>query len=116
MFSFADFDDRDSPTDFLEWCLVSNSDPLAALERRALQRGLLNAISELSAREDEVMILRYVDELTMLRIGERLGLSEGRISQIHSQAIAKLRAAVIETEATPTLMATRRRTATHREL
>jgi len=105
-----DFDDRNSPADFLEWCLVSKSDPLAALERRDLQQQLLTAIGELSDREDEVMTLRYQDDLTMHRIGERLGLTEGRISQIHSQAIAKLRAAVMNTQATPPLLAPRRRT------
>jgi RNA polymerase sigma factor for flagellar operon FliA len=87
----------------------TKSDPLAALERRALQRKLLMAISELSEREDEVMTLRYVEDLTMLRIGERLGLTEGRISQIHSQATAKLRAAVMDAQIAPSLLATRRR-------
>ncbi len=109
VFSVEDFDDADSPTDFLEWCLASNSNPLAALERSALQQELLIALSDLSSREDEVMTLRYIDDLSMQRIGERLGLTAGRISQIHSQAIAKLRAAVIETETLPRLLATRRR-------
>lgn len=109
LFSIEDFDDQDSPADYLEWCMATQSDPLAALERRALQKKLLIAISDLTAREDEVMTLRYVDDLTMLRIAERLGLSEGRISQIHSQATAKLRAAVIGNEAAPSLLATRRR-------
>lgn len=108
MFSFEDFDDRDSPTEFLDWCLISRSNPLAALERSALHQELLVAISKLSSREDTVMTLRYIDDLTMLRIGEQLGLTEGRISQIHSQAIAKLRAAVIEPEGSPSLLAPRR--------
>ena len=109
LFSIEDFDDRDSPAEFLDWCMNTKSDPLAALERRALQRKLLMAISELSEREDEVMTLRYVEDLTMLRIGERLGLTEGRISQIHSQATAKLRAAVMDAQIAPSLLATRRR-------
>lgn len=110
LLSFEDFDDRNSPRDFLEWCRDSKADPLAALERRSLQQQLLIAIGDLSTREVEVMTLRYQDDLTMLRIGERLGLTEGRISQIHSQVIAKLRAAVTDTEASPSLLATRRRT------
>jgi RNA polymerase sigma factor for flagellar operon FliA len=109
LFSIEDFDDRDSPDDFLDWCMNTRSDPLAALERRALQRKLLMAISDLSEREDEVMTLRYVEDLTMLRIGERLNLTEGRISQIHSQATAKLRAAVMDAQIAPSLLATRRR-------
>lgn len=109
LFYLEDFDTGDSPEDFLEWCLVTKSDPLAVLERHALQRKLLMAISDLSARENEVMNLRYVDDLTLLRISERLGLTEGRISQIHTQAVAKLRAAVIETESPPSLLSPRRR-------
>ena len=112
--SIEDFNDSESPADFLEWCMVTQSNPLAALERKALQRQLLIAISDLSAREDEVMSLRYVDDLTMKNIGERLGLSEGRISQIHTQAIAKLRAAVIAGEERPSLLRPRLRlTETH---
>lgn len=107
--SIEDFNDQDSPADFLDWCMSSQSDPLAALERKALQRQLLIAISDLSGREEQVMNLRYVDELTMKQIGDRLELSEGRISQIHSQAIAKLRAAVIGAEQRPNLLAPRMR-------
>jgi RNA polymerase sigma factor for flagellar operon FliA len=110
LFSIEDFDDRDSPADFLEWCMNTKSDPLSALERRVLQRKLLIAISDLSVREDEVMTLRYVEDLTMSSIGERLGLTEGRISQIHSQAIAKLRAAVMGADVSPPVLATRWRT------
>ena len=114
LFSIEDFDDRDSTENFLEWCLITQSDPVAALERRALQRKLLIAISDLSAREEEVMTLLYVSNLTMRSIGARFDLSEGRISQIHSQAIAKLRAAVIGVEDRPSLLAPRRRhTALH---
>ena len=71
---------------------------------------MLVAISDLSIREDEVMRLRYVDDLTLSCIGEHLGVSEGRISQILSQATAKLRAAVIGAEVAPSLLAPRRRT------
>lgn len=107
-FSIEDFGDRNSPAEFPGWCIATDSDPLAALERRSLQQNLLVAISGLSKREDEVMALRYVDELSMRHIGERIGLTEGRISQIHSQATAKLRAALIAAEARPALLTTRR--------
>jgi RNA polymerase sigma factor for flagellar operon FliA len=111
VFSIEDFDDRNSTEVFLEWCANTQSDPLAALERRALQRKLLIAISDLSVRENEVMTLLYVNDLTMRGAGQRLCLSEGRISQIHSQAIAKLRAAVIGMEDRSSLLAPRRRPA-----
>jgi RNA polymerase sigma factor for flagellar operon FliA len=110
VFSIEDFDDRNSTHEFLEWCVVTQSDPVAALERRELQGQLLIAISRLSARENEVMSLLYVSDLPMRSVGERLSLSEGRISQIHSQAIAKLRAICIgDAEVSPLLAPRRRR-------
>lgn len=109
VFSLEDFNGGDASVNFLDWCATTKSDPVAALERRALQRNLLIAISDLTPREEEVMILLYVGDLTMRSIGEKIELTEGRVSQIHSQAIAKLRAAVIGADDSPSLLAPRRR-------
>jgi RNA polymerase sigma factor for flagellar operon FliA len=98
LLSLEDFDEMGGDRDFLGWCANTNSDPLAALQRRALQRTLLMAISELGEREEEILNAYYVEGLTMRVIAERVGLSEGRISQIHTQAIANLRAVVIDAE------------------
>jgi RNA polymerase sigma factor for flagellar operon FliA len=111
LLSIEDFDGGDAAEHFLEWCVTTNSDPVAALQRRALQRQLLIAISDLSEREQQIMSLLYVDELPMISIAGRLALSCGRISQLHSQAIAKLRAAVIGVNEHPSLLAPRRRPA-----
>lgn len=102
-----DFDDADPGKDYLDWCAKTNSDPLAALERKALHRTLLIALSDLTAQEERVMRFYYVDELTMKEIGLQQGVTEGRISQIHAQAIAKLRAAVMCGEKKPSLLAPR---------
>lgn len=109
VFSIEDFDDRNSTHEFLEWCAVTQSDPVAALERRELQGQLLIAISRLSVRENQVMTLLYVNDLPMRSVGERLSLSEGRISQIHTQAIAKLRAICLGGGDGSPLLAPRRR-------
>jgi RNA polymerase sigma factor for flagellar operon FliA len=109
LFSIEDFDNGESTDEFLEWCMNTQSNPLAALERRVLQRKLLIAISDLSVREEEVMSLRYVNDFSMQQIVDRLGLTEGRISQVHSQAIAKLRAAVMGLDEKSSLLAPRRR-------
>ncbi len=101
LLSLEDFDEMGGEKDFLGWCASTNSDPLAALQRRALQRTLLVAISELGEREDAVMNAYYVEGLNMRQIAERLGLTEGRISQLHTQAIAKLRAVVIGSDEAP---------------
>ena len=111
LFSIEDFDGGDATANYLEWCVSTASDPMAALERRVLQRRLLIAMGDLSSREGEVMSFLYVEDMGMKAVGARLGLSEGRISQIHAQAIAKLRAAVIGPEEHPSLLAPRRRAA-----
>ena len=51
----------------------------------------------------------YEAERNMSEIASRLGLTEGRISQIHAQAIARLRAAVLGGDQRTTLLAPRRK-------
>lgn len=56
------------------------------------QRELLNrALLCLSVRDREIITLYYQDELTMKAIGERMGVDESRISQVHSLALTRLR-------------------------
>ena len=50
------------------------------------------AIDGLPEREKLLMNLYYVEELTLKEIGEVLGVTESRVSQLHSQAVARLRA------------------------
>ena len=95
LLSIEDLNNEDAAGDFIERCASTNADPAAALERRELQRDLLLAISSLTEREERVMSLLYVHDMTLRRVGEDLGLSEGRISQIHSTIVARLRAAVL---------------------
>jgi RNA polymerase sigma factor for flagellar operon FliA len=44
----------------------------------------------LSKQEREVAVLLYVQDLTLREIGERLGVSESRVCQIHSQLRRRL--------------------------
>jgi RNA polymerase sigma factor for flagellar operon FliA len=57
---------------------------------------LVNAISNLPEREKLVMGLYYEKELNLKEIGQVLGVSESRICQLHSQAVARLRARMKE--------------------
>jgi hypothetical protein len=52
---------------------------------------LTAAVDVLPERERLVISLYYHEELTLREIGEILGLTEGRICQIHSQAVSRLR-------------------------
>ena len=74
-----------------EFCQHSFQDPLTFLESKNLIEKLTTGIEELSERERLVVTLYYHEELTLREIGEILHLTEGRISQIHGQALSRLR-------------------------
>ena len=57
----------------------------------AFQQALVKNISSLPEREAIVLSLYYNDELNLKEIGEVLNVSESRVSQIHSQALVRLR-------------------------
>lgn len=66
--------------------------PLANTEKDFFQQHLANAIRELPEREQLVLSLYYDEELNLKEIGAVLGVSESRVSQLHSQAAHRLRA------------------------
>lgn len=61
------------------------------LVKMELAEELAESIKQLTKNEQLVISLLYDKELTMTEIGEVLGLTTSRISQIHKQAIVKLR-------------------------
>lgn len=67
-------------------------DPLALLGLSELRKQVAAAINGLPDKEKLVVSLYYYDELTMREIGEVLGYTESRISQMHTKAILRLRA------------------------
>ena len=71
-------------------------DPLVCVEGKDLVEKLTSAIDTLPERERLVVSLYYHEELTLREIGDMLGLTEGRICQIHSQAVSRLRQALGE--------------------
>lgn len=76
-------------------------DPLDALEDADVRKALVQAIANLPEREKMMMALYYEEDLNLREIGEVLGVTESRICQLHSQAIARLRAAVVGGDAKP---------------
>ncbi len=65
--------------------------PGASLVHNELKHSLAEGIDLLSDRERLVITLYYYEELTLKEIGVVLGVSESRVSQIHSQALFQLR-------------------------
>ncbi|SIN95826.1 RNA polymerase, sigma 28 subunit, SigD/FliA/WhiG [Sulfurivirga caldicuralii] len=66
--------------------------PLREVMDDAFQNALAEEIGRLPEKEKLVMALYYDEELNLKEIGEVLGVSESRVSQLHSQAIKRLRA------------------------
>lgn len=68
-----------------------DADPLNELQNTAFRKGLAEQIARLPEREKLVMSLYYEEELNMREIGAVLDVTEGRVCQIHSQALNRLR-------------------------
>ena len=73
-----------------------NTDPLKILEDAGFRKVLAKAISVLPEREKQMMGMYYEQELNLREIGEVLGVSESRVCQLHSQAVARLRTKLLE--------------------
>ncbi len=65
--------------------------PAREHEEECFQNALAEAISTLPERERLVLSLYYDEQLNLKEIGEVLGVSESRVSQLHSQCAARLR-------------------------
>ena len=72
----------------------ANQDPLFLCMQGERRQMLADAIAELPPREQQVLALYYQEELTMKEVGAVLGVGESRVSQIHSMAVARLRASL----------------------
>ena len=65
--------------------------PGHAIEQEELRAAMRTEIGRLPEREQAVLILYYDDGLTLAEIGEALGVTESRVSQIHTKAVLQLR-------------------------
>lgn len=66
--------------------------PDKIVEQEEIKRLLIQAMSELPAREKKVIALYYFEDLTFKEIGQAMEVSESRISQLHTKAILRLKA------------------------
>lgn len=78
-------------TNSLEIAVDPGEGPYARLEREELRQLLAEAITELPERERHILALYYHEEMTLAEIGQVIGVGESRVSQLRTQAIARLR-------------------------
>lgn len=93
---YEDFDRAADDEPFLDRYRVDHADPLSALLDDHLRGALVDAIDRLPEREKLLMSLYYERGLNLREIGAVLEVSESRVCQLHSQAVARLRARLRE--------------------
>lgn len=87
LFSFDDLMEDGAP----EPAYGVEQEPAPATEDERFREALAKAVEGLPEREQLVLSLYYKEELNLKEIGQILGVSESRVSQLHSQCAARLR-------------------------
>jgi RNA polymerase sigma factor for flagellar operon FliA len=86
----------DLPSNHQELADVTSSTPLELVERRMDRAELERAIALLPLREGEIVAWHYFDDVAFKTIATRLGVSEPRVSQLHSRAMGRLKTKLTE--------------------
>lgn len=69
----------------------SDSEVIEQYEDEELKEQLVKILRDLPERDRMVITLYYYEEITFKEIGRALGISESRVSQIHSEVISRLK-------------------------
>ena len=89
---YEDFHGAEDNDFFDQYRSDKQSNPVDMLADERFRAILVDAIKALPERERTVMGLYYEQDLNLKEIGAVMGVTESRISQLHSQAVARLRA------------------------
>lgn len=96
---YEDFHDDDEGGSFLDaYADADNTDPFHQLMQGSFRDALIAAIAKLPEREKLLLGLYYEQELNLKEIGAIMSVSESRVSQLHSQAVGRLRSYLKENE------------------
>ena len=90
LISLDDYLDQNYETSFNGSMAAQVETPESHMDKQVLQTMLADAIDKLSDKEKKVVSLYYFEDLTLKEISCIMGVSESRISQIHSKAIMRL--------------------------
>lgn len=94
---YEDFHESENGEHFLDRFQSDNeTDPLKGLLSTDFKQTLMSAINALPEREKILMGLYYEQEMNLKEIGAVMSVSESRVCQLHSQAVARLRAKLKE--------------------
>ncbi|QAA92958.1 RNA polymerase sigma factor FliA [Pollutimonas thiosulfatoxidans] len=74
------------------------SNPLNQLMAQGLRHALVEAIKGLPEREQLLLSLQFEQDLNQKEIGAVMGVTEGRVSQLRSQAVARIRATLAQSD------------------
>lgn len=88
---YEDFHGEDDEDFFDRHESGDNANPMALLQDERFRSALIKAIDGLPERERLMMALHYEQDLNLREIGEVMGVTESRVCQLHSQAVARLR-------------------------
>ncbi|UXY17107.1 RNA polymerase sigma factor FliA [Chitiniphilus purpureus] len=88
---YEDFEQADENDQLDHYSADHEANPFEQLSQAGFRQTLIDGIAALPEREQLVMSLYYEEELNLKEIGAVLGVSESRVSQLHSQAVARLR-------------------------
>lgn len=91
---FEDFHEEGEHDFFEKFSIDDNADPSHLIQDDRFKTALVQAIDNLPERERLMMGMLYEQEMNLREIGEVLGVSESRVSQLHTQAVARLRSAL----------------------
>jgi RNA polymerase sigma factor for flagellar operon FliA len=72
--------------------------PLSHLMSQGLRHALVEAIKGLPEREQLLLSLQFEQDLNQKEIGAVMGITEGRVSQLRSQAVARIRATLAQSD------------------
>jgi RNA polymerase sigma factor for flagellar operon FliA len=70
----------------------SSLNPDVIVERNEVRRIVIDVISKLPEKEKKIIVLYHNEDCTLKEIGEILGITESRVSQLHSKAMLRIRA------------------------